>query len=72
MQFQGRCLAGDRLPDKYHADRNSTAVSCRDEVAIREVSMLITIELLGAELVNDSCDYRILFSGKYIAVVWVY
>lgn len=34
--------------------------------------MLLVIELNGAEFVNDSCAYRILFSGKYIAVVWAY
>ncbi|ERH63843.1 hypothetical protein N172_20655 [Pantoea dispersa EGD-AAK13] len=34
--------------------------------------MLLIIDLNGAEIVNDSCAYRILFSGKYIAVVWAY
>ncbi len=34
--------------------------------------MLLVIELNRAEMVNDSCAYRILFSGKYIAVVWAY
>lgn len=34
--------------------------------------MLLVIELNGAELVNDSCAYRILFSGKYIAVLWAF
>lgn len=27
--------------------------------------MLLVIELYGAELVIDSCTYRVMFSGKY-------
>lgn len=34
--------------------------------------MLLVIELKEAELVYDSLTYRLLFSGKYIAVVWAY
>lgn len=34
--------------------------------------MLLVIELNGADLVYDSLAYRLLFSGKYIAVVWAY
>ena len=47
-------------------------MSCRDGPAIWEVSMLLVIELNGAELVYESLAYRLLFSGKYIAVVWAY
>ena len=34
--------------------------------------MLLVIELNGAEFVNDSCACSIMFSGKYIAVVWAF
>lgn len=47
-------------------------MSCRDGSAILEVSMLLVIELNGAELVYDRLAYRLLFSSKYIAMVWAY
>lgn len=33
--------------------------------------MIITIELNGASMAKDNTNYKVLFEGKYIAVIWM-
>jgi len=33
--------------------------------------MIITIELKGASMAKDNKLYKVLFEGKYTAVIWV-
>ena len=56
---------------RFNKNEHKSKMEGTFEYLIGDLKMIITIELKGALMAKNHSEYKVLFEGKYFAVIWI-